>query len=294
MGSNGAREKALQYLREVPRLGKKNIRGLPEVPGLHRSPTPRKERKRGTKNHGWGDSARQKLYFGPLGYEAGNTPIQRKTSFERSYNYGIRFQRQFPPLSLAQIQLMIDTGRLDPSQPIDMASLCGTKVAFIDPAKNHFGFNLTSEGMDNFKAKINIEVQWTDEQSIAAVERNGGRILTSYYDLNSVIALSNPLKFFETGAPIPRRLTPPANIMEFYVSASNRGYLADPTEVIQQRLALAQKYGYELQENKDEEQVPIKDPRQIFYGLHPGWIVNLADKVIYKPSSSELKEVYES
>ena len=62
---------------------------------------------------GWGSSARQKLYFGPLGYEAGSNPIQRKTSFERSYNYGLRTERQFPTLSLAKLQLMIDTGRLD-------------------------------------------------------------------------------------------------------------------------------------------------------------------------------------
>ena len=83
------------------------------------------------------------MYFGPLGYESGSSPIQRKTTLERSYNYGIRFQRQFPPISLEQLQLMIDTERINPEEPIDMASLCGSKVAFIDPQKNHFGFNLT-------------------------------------------------------------------------------------------------------------------------------------------------------
>ena len=76
----------------------------------------------------------------------------------------ICFQRQFPPLSLEKLQLMIDTERLDISQPIDMATLCGTRVCAIDPSKNQFGFNLTSEGMDKFSAKINIEVQWASEQ----------------------------------------------------------------------------------------------------------------------------------
>ena len=93
---------------------------------------------------GWGSSARQKLYFGPLGYESGSSPIQRFTSFERSYNYGLRFQRQFPTISLEQIQLMVDTCRLDTSVPVDMAALCGTKLAFIDPSKNHFGYSNTS------------------------------------------------------------------------------------------------------------------------------------------------------
>ena len=32
-----------------------------------------------------------------------------------------------------------------------------------------------------------------------AVERAGGRIITGYFDLHSVIALKDPLKFFERG-----------------------------------------------------------------------------------------------
>jgi len=265
------------------------------VAGIHKKLNKQRDYGQQGFNHGWGHSARQKLYFGPLGYESGSSPIQRKTAFERSYNYGLRFQRQFPPISLAQLQLMVDTERINPEQPIDMAALCGTKAAFIEPDKNHFGFNLTSEGMDNFSAKVNLEVQWADEQSIAAVERAGGRITCSYYDLHSVIALSDPIRFFQSGAPIPRRLTPPSNMMEFYVTAKNRGYLADPKEVAEERLILAQKYGYELKDESEEEYMKeVKDPRQIFYGLQPGWVVNLADKMIYKPLDPELENVYSS
>ena len=46
-------------------------------------------------------------------------------------------------------------------------------------------------------SKVNIEVQWASEQSIAAVERNGGVITTSYYDIISVTALTNPEKWFK-------------------------------------------------------------------------------------------------
>ena len=99
------------------------------------------------------------------------------------------------------------------------------------------------------QAKVNIEVQWADEQTIAAVERNGGRITTAYYDLNSVVALSAPIKFFKSGIPIPRRLTPPANLLHFYIDPTNRGYLADPELVEQDRKVLAQKYGYELSQD---------------------------------------------
>jgi len=294
MSGNGAREKALQFLREVPRLSHTNVKGLPRVAGVERKSN--RTRKRGQQGYdaGWGSSARQKLHFGPLGYESGSSPIQRATSFEKSYNYGLRFQRQFPPITLAQLQLMVDTERLNPNQPIDMAALCGTKLAFIEPQKNHFGFNLTSEGLDNFTAKINIEVQWADEQSIAAVERAGGKITCAYYDLHSVIALADPTKFFKSGAPIPRRLTPPTNMMEFYVTAKNRGYLADPKEVAEEKLLLSQKYGYQLQEEQEDLLKETKDPRQIFYGLKPGWVVNLAEKLIYKPADSELEKLYSS
>merc|ERR1719347_123899 len=148
--------------------------------------------------------------------------------------------------------------------------------------------------MDQFKAKINIEVQWASEQTIAAVERAGGRITCGYLDLHSVIALKNPLKFFQTGAPIPRRLSPPAALMEFYTGAANRGYLADPRTVADERLALAQKYGYELPEEDQMEDYlkETKGLRQVFYGLQPGWIVNLADREIYKPKDKELEEAY--
>ena len=37
-----------------------------------------------------------------------------------------------------------------------------------------------------------------------------------------------------------------------------------------------------------------KDPRQVFHGLQPGWVVNLHDQVIMKPLSPELKEFYNS
>lgn len=37
-----------------------------------------------------------------------------------------------------------------------------------------------------------------------------------------------------------------------------------------------------------------KDPRQVFFGLQPGWVVNLRDKEILQPENTELKEYYTS
>ena len=71
--------------------------------------------------------------------------------------------------------------------------------------------------------------------------------------------------------------------------------MADPRLIAQERLVLAQKYGYELPEEKSDLMEATKDPRQVFYGLHPGWIVNLKEKTIFKPvENKEIEEHYTS
>ena len=83
--------------------------------------------------------------------------------------------------------------------------------------------------------------------------------------------------------------------MKYYIDAKNRGYLAHPEKIAEERLILAQKYGYELPKKFNEEYLlEEKDPRQVFYGLHPGWLVNLADKEIYKPTEQEQLEYYKT
>lgn len=120
------------------------------------------------------------------------------------------------------------------------------------------------------------------------------------------------------GEPIPRRLAPPPDAIEYYTDAKNRGYLADPEEIARERVILAQKYGYELSDINNDPMVseplwpfslelpnlfiPLqshvlkanKDPRQVFYGLKPGWVVNLKDRKIYEPLREDLKEYYAS
>ena len=95
--------------------------------------------------------------------------------------------------------MMIDTGRIDVSKPLDLAALCNSKVVSYNPFENQHGFQLTDEGLDRFQARINIEIQHASEQVIAAIERNGGVITTAYYDPASLIALRDPMKFFTRG-----------------------------------------------------------------------------------------------
>lgn len=56
------------------------------------------------------------------------------------------------------------------------------------PAQMYFYF---FQGSEIFAAKINIEVQRASEGAIAAIERNGGVITTSFYDPISLGKLTN-------------------------------------------------------------------------------------------------------
>ena len=138
----------------------------------------------------------------------------------------------------------------------------------------------------------------SSELTFAAIERNGGVITTKYYDKDSLYAISNTLKFFKSGKPIPRNGTPPLNAIEYYTSPENRGYLSDPDLIRQERLKLAQKYGYELRDLSDHPLKDLlnmsKDPRQIWYGLEPGWVVNFKDKLIIKPTDPDYVNYYRS
>jgi len=296
-GKKWMSEKALATLRQMPRVAIYNLKPHPNpLPNKRTQLPPRKHgRQGGGKLHNWIPNQDRNVYLHRIGFEAFKTPMAYKTKREPSYNYGWQAKRQYPPLSLKTLQLMIDTGRIDTSKPIDLATIANTKVFPIEPNFHHFGVNLTDEGADCFASKVNIEVQWASEQTIAAVERHGGVITTAYFDIISVTALCDAEKWFKKGKPIPRRLHPPADCIGFYSSPENRGYLADPRLVAEERLKLSQKYGYELKAIADEYLKEAKDPKQTFFGLEPGWIVDLKDKVIIKPTkNSELYKFYSS
>ncbi|XP_063239701.1 large ribosomal subunit protein uL15m [Bacillus rossius redtenbacheri] len=296
MGSstrNGV-DKALEMLRYLPRVCLANVKNNP---GASKKRLRGRAQYGGDKHGAGNKGSGQRQNYMRLGYETGNTPFYLRFSREWYYK-GHHLRRQYPPLSLLQLQKMIDTDRLDPSEPIDLSIICNTGLYSIDPAQRHFGVHLTDEGADVFRAKVNIEVQWASEPVIAAVERNGGVITTCYYDPHSLWAVVNPEKFFKKGEPIPRRMPPPADAADYYTSAEHRGYLADPERVSWERLVLAQKYGYRLPRLEDDPRYEMlsrrKDPRQVFLGLEPGWVVSLRDRSVLKPREPRVVDFYRS
>ncbi|KAK1138126.1 hypothetical protein K0M31_002610 [Melipona bicolor] len=294
MAGKQGKDLALSMLRTLPRVALNNIRNNPGA----NKPSKRGRGQHGGDKHGAGNKGSgQRQNFMRTGYETGNNPFYLRFSYEPYYK-GHHLRREYPPLSLQQLQMFIDTNRLDPSKPIDLVSIINTGLYDFRIEWKHAGVHLTDEGVDNFKAKVNIEVQWASEPVIAAIEKNGGTITTAYYDIHCLHVIKDVDRFFTTGVPIPRRLLPPSDCLEYYMSAETRGYLANPEEISRERLVLSQKYGYELPKIEDNPNYEMltqrKDPRQLFYGLEPGWVVSLKDKAILKPTADYLKEFYSS
>ncbi|XP_053323660.1 39S ribosomal protein L15, mitochondrial [Spea bombifrons] len=292
-GSSGRR--AGDLLKSLPRVSLANLR---PNPGARK-----RERRRGRGIHRGGKSGRghkgerQRGNRPRLGFEGGQTPFYLVIP-KYGYNEGHSFRRQYPPLSLNRLQYLIDLGRVDPTQPIDLTQLVNARGVTIQPLKRDYGVQLVEEGANIFSAKVNIEVQWASELAIAAIEKNGGVITTSFYDPRSLEILCKPVPFFMRGKPIPKRMLPPEDLVKYYTSAENRGYLANPGDIVEARKQLAKKYGYILPEITKDELYQIlctrKDPRQIFFGLAPGWVVNMSEKKILKPTDEQLLKYYSS
>lgn len=291
----GGRRQALELLRALPRVSLANLR---PNDGARKT-----ERRRGRGMHGGGKSGRghkgqrQRGTRPRLGFEGGQTPFYLVIP-KYGYNEGHSLRRQYPPLSLKRLQYLIDLGRIDPTQPIDLTQLVNCRGVTIQHLKRDYGIQLVEEGADIFAAKINIEVQLASELAIAAVEKNGGVITTAFFDPRSLAILCKPVPFFLQGQPIPKRMLPPEDLVRYYTDPTNRGYLADPSKIAEARLELSKKYGYVLPDITKDELFQMlstrKDPRQIFFGLAPGWVVNMSEKKILKPTDEKLLKYYSS
>ncbi|XP_025060282.1 39S ribosomal protein L15, mitochondrial [Alligator sinensis] len=290
-GGPGGPAKALELLRTLPRVNLGNLQPNPENKRKTKCRRGRHGGGRGHKGYARGGNRPR------LGFEGGQTPFYLVIP-KYGYNEGHSLRRQYHPLSLRRLQYLIDLGRLDPTQPIDLTQLTNSRGVTIQPLKRDYGVQLVEEGADIFSAKVNIEVQMAPELVVAVIEKNGGIITTAFYDQRSLDIVCKPVPFFLRGQPIPKRMLPPEDLVRYYTDPKNRGYLADPSKVLEARLELAKKYGFVLPDMTKDELFQMlstrKDPRQIFLGLAPGWVVNMSEKKILKPVDERLLKYYSS
>lgn len=76
------------------------------------------------------------------------------------------------------------------------------------------------QGAEWFKAKVDIEVSRASSKAIAAVEQQGGTVVTAHYNRLGLRVLLKPWKFQE--GLVPRRALPNKKLMPYYLDPKNR------------------------------------------------------------------------
>ena len=208
--SNNTLQEALKLIRKAPRVTKLSLDNFPEklrpAPKYGPGKLPRVEYKRG-------DRLKYQNYP-PLGYVKGRTPLNIRTP-KYPYYRNQEERREYYPVSLLKLQFLIDIGYVDASKPIDFGKLAVANMFSEEVLQQVDGFQLTEEGMERFTTPVFIETQYVQsEKVVAAIERCGGVLTTSFFDRSSLSCLKEPLKFFQTGLPIPPRLAPPRDLVK--------------------------------------------------------------------------------
>ena len=81
------------------------------------------------------------------------------------------------PLNLHTLQSWIDQGRIDPSRPITLKELRESNCV----GKIKDGVKLLADGADKLRQPVNIVVSRASASAIAAVEKQGGSVMTRFY-----------------------------------------------------------------------------------------------------------------
>eukprot|EP01004_Peranema_trichophorum_P006446 NODE_5265_length_1039_cov_52.016376_g4702_i0.p1 GENE.NODE_5265_length_1039_cov_52.016376_g4702_i0~~NODE_5265_length_1039_cov_52.016376_g4702_i0.p1 ORF type:complete len:309 (+),score=49.15 NODE_5265_length_1039_cov_52.016376_g4702_i0:54-980(+) len=92
----------------------------------------------------------------------------------RFYN---NFFEEMKTISLADIQLLIDTGRINPNQEITPRSLVENGILRY---VNYPGLKLTGEGYEFFQAKVIVKMNWCEPEAVSAIRRAGGEATSVY------------------------------------------------------------------------------------------------------------------
>lgn len=83
----------------------------------------------------------------PIGWIWGDffRPWHRMFPGEKHFNGDINLRREYTPVSLLELQRLIDLDWLDTSRLIDVTQLCSTYLIRVRPEWRQFGIHLTDE-----------------------------------------------------------------------------------------------------------------------------------------------------
>jgi large subunit ribosomal protein L15 len=160
----------------------------------------------------------------------------------------LSFSVEMSPINLDRIQSWIDQGRLDPTRPITLKELAGSRC--LHGIKD--GVKLLARGKGELKTPINILVSRASAAAIEAIEAVGGTVTTRYYTKDSIKRLLKgqsensftPLSLApsKTESPILKAAAPASRFMyrlpdptsrkdlEYYRDSAHRGYLSHLVE----------------------------------------------------------------
>ncbi|XP_060241905.1 large ribosomal subunit protein uL15m isoform X2 [Meriones unguiculatus] len=132
---------SLDLLRSLPRVSLANLKPNPGSRKRERRP---RDQRRGRKCGRGHKGERQRGTRPRLGFEGGQTPFYLVIP-KYGFNEGHSFRHQYQPLSLRRLQYLIDLGRVDPTQPIDLTQLVNGRGVTIQPLKRDYGVQLVEE-----------------------------------------------------------------------------------------------------------------------------------------------------
>lgn len=144
-----------------------------------------------------------------LGFEGGQTPLQKRLPKRKFYD---RFARHLEPVPLGRIQHFIDIGRLNNSagRTITMRDLW--KSGCVRNFKD--GVILVRGGA--FEEKIDLQVTECEQEAASQVLAAGGKVTLAWYNKLGFRAHLKPEKWAKKGLPLPRWARPPPKFEHRY------------------------------------------------------------------------------
>ncbi|MCY3980467.1 MAG: 50S ribosomal protein L15 [Alphaproteobacteria bacterium] len=102
------------------------------------------------------------------GFEGGQMPLFRRLPKRGVNNF--RFRARYQTVNLGRLQLAVDSGRLNPSEPVDAAALVNSGVV----RRARDGVRLLAGG--ELKTGLEIKVAGASKAAVAAVVAAGGSV----------------------------------------------------------------------------------------------------------------------